>query len=167
MKSSTIWIVVVILVLFGAWYWWSLQQNNQAAMEQSSGQMGIQGSSNQGNMGEPSVPPVVTVATSTALNSYLVAANGMTLYHYSKDSSGVSNCSGVCASTWPPYTVATTSAPLIAGSGAGGQLSTLTRANGTLQLTYNGMPLYFYKNDVNPGDTKGQGIGKVWFVVAP
>ena len=44
---------------------------------------------------------------------------------------------------------------------------TVTRADGSAQLTYNGRPLYFYIKDTNPGDTKGQGVGGVWYVAKP
>src|SRR5262249_11557545 len=100
---------------------------------------------------------------------YLVAANGMTLYHFTKDTPGVSNCSGQCAVQWPPYTVSssTAAAGLPGGSAVGGTISTIVRSDGTMQVTYNGEPLYFWYKDVNPGDTTGQNVGGVWFVVAP
>ena len=112
-------------------------------------------------------PVVVTVAlklgTSASLGQYLTASNGMTLYTYGSDSANVSNCSGSCAANWPPYTQSA-GLQLGAVSGISGKLGTITRADGTTQVTYKGMPLYFWVNDTKPGDTTGQGLGG--FVVA-
>ena len=98
----------------------------------------------------------LSTATNKSLGAYIVAANGMTLYKYSKDTPGVSNCSGSCIAAWPPYTVSTSS--LIVGKGINGSLSTITRASGTMQLTYKGLPLYFWQGDSKAGDTTGQKI---------
>jgi predicted lipoprotein with Yx(FWY)xxD motif len=106
------------------------------------------------------------VSTAAKLGPYLTASNGMTLYTYSKDTAGASNCSGTCAVTWPPYVV-TAGATLTAASNAKGTLATITRDDGTTQVTYNGAPLYFYAKDVKAGDTTGQNVGGVWFVVKP
>jgi predicted lipoprotein with Yx(FWY)xxD motif len=111
----------------------------------------------------PSVTPVLKLGSGSS-GSFLVAANGMTLYHYGADSSGVSNCTGGCASTWPPYTVSGT---LTASAGINGSLSTITRADGTKQLAYKGQALYYYAGDSKVGDTNGNGIGGVWFIVNP
>ena len=88
------------------------------------------------------------------------------LYLYTKDAPDVSNCSGQCAVNWPPYTRALNE-PLVGGEGVDGLIATIPRADGTEQLTYNGVPLYFWKDDVKPGDTRGQNVGGVWFVVKP
>ena len=102
----------------------------------------------------------------SALGNYLVAYNGMTLYTDAPDGSNVSNCTGVCAANWPPYTV-TSTANLVAESPIRGKISTLKRANGSTQVTYNGHPLYFYVRDSKSGDTLGQGIGGIWYIVKP
>jgi predicted lipoprotein with Yx(FWY)xxD motif len=83
---------------------------------------------------------------------------------YTKDTGGTSSCYGACATNWPPYSLQTKE-PLVAGEGVTGKLSTITRTDGTTQITYNGAPLYFWKNDTKPGDTTGQNIGNSWFVV--
>ena len=90
----------------------------------------------------------------------------MTLYHFTNDSSTTSKCTGTCATLWPPYLVSS-SAQLAALPDASGVLGTITRPDGSLQVTYNGMPLYFWHNDVNPGDALGQNVQGVWFVVNP
>jgi predicted lipoprotein with Yx(FWY)xxD motif len=78
---------------------------------------------------------------------------------------GVSNCTEDCAEAWPPFTVAT-DVDLTAGTGVTGELSTIEREDGAMQVTYNGAPLYFWQDDAAPGDTNGQGVGDVWFVAA-
>jgi predicted lipoprotein with Yx(FWY)xxD motif len=97
------------------------------------------------------------------LGSYLTGANGMTLYVTTKDSADTSSCTGTCATTWPPLTV-TSATMLAAPAGATGGVATLTRSDGTLQVTYNHMPLYYYSGDSKAGDTTGQGKGGVWSV---
>jgi len=105
---------------------------------------------------DTSATPVVSVGTNATLGNVLVAANGMTLYTYNKDTAGVSNCTGQCLAEWPAYSPAA-GAPLIAGAGVTGTLATMTRTdNGTTQLTYNGMPLYFFVQDTAAGSATGQ-----------
>jgi predicted lipoprotein with Yx(FWY)xxD motif len=108
----------------------------------------------------------LNTATNPTLGEYIVSSNGMTLYMYTKDTSGVSNCTGVCAQNWPPYTVSS-AATLNGAAGMTGTISTLTRADGGVQVTYKGSPLYYYVKDAKPGDVTGQGVGGVWFVVKP
>ncbi len=102
----------------------------------------------------------------TSLGSVLVDGTGMTLYVFAKDTAndGKSACYGQCATNWPPATV--TGAPA-KPAGANGTLATITRDDGTLQVTYNGMPLYRFAPDKAPGDTKGDGVGGVWSVAKP
>ena len=93
--------------------------------------------------------------------------SGMTLYTFTKDvkDSGTSACTGGCISTWPALTVAAGATPT-AGTGVTGTLATITRPDdGTLQVTYNGLPLYFFKNDKAPGDLNG--VYENWETVAP
>jgi predicted lipoprotein with Yx(FWY)xxD motif len=111
-------------------------------------------------------PETVGVASSEELGDYLVAPNGMTLYLFNNDAEGVSNCVDQCAENWPPFTVIGAD-PLVTGPAAMGELGTITRADDSVQVTYNGMPLYFFAEDAAPGDTTGQGRGDVWWVVAP
>jgi predicted lipoprotein with Yx(FWY)xxD motif len=101
-------------------------------------------------------PIVLTAQTSATLGTYLVATNGMTLYESAKDTSDVSNCSGGCATAWPPYVVSVST--LGGGAGVTGSIATITRANGTKQITYNGMPLYFWQGDTKAGDATGQNV---------
>ena len=171
MKTSTaVWtIVIVLVVILGGWYLISGMASSptSASLPPVSTNTGLNNSPEQTNPVQQQVTPtpVVTIATDPKLGNHLVAASGMSLYVYSKDKANISNCTGTCATTWPPYAPATDATLALGDSTITGQLVTITRADGTTQLTYKGKPVYFYKNDVNPGDVKGQGVGGVWSVV--
>jgi predicted lipoprotein with Yx(FWY)xxD motif len=110
----------------------------------------------------PVAPPAAGSATVMAKTigsqTILVAgSNGMTVYTFTSDTagSGKSACSGGCLTKWPALTVAAGATPT-AGTGVAGALGTITRADdGSLQVTYNGLPLYFYAGDKAAGDTNG------------
>lgn len=104
------------------------------------------------------------VATAeTDLGEVLVDGDGFTLYLFENDSEGQSACTDECTDTWPPLTGEAT-----AGDGAdAGLLGTISRDDGSTQVTYNGHPLYRFAPDEAPGDMNGQGVGDVWWVVAP
>lgn len=107
----------------------------------------------------------VALAKST-LGSILVDARGRTLYLFEADTPATSNCSGTCASIWPPLT--STASPH-AGTGVTAvKLGTIARAGGERQVTYNGHPLYTYAGDTKAGATTGQGLdqfGAEWYVL--
>lgn len=107
--------------------------------------------------------PTVGTATSATLGAYLTGPNGLALYIKAGDTANTSTCTGDCLAAWPALTVAAGQTP-VAGTGVTGSLGTFTRADGTIQVTYNGLPLYYWVSDKKAGDTTGQGIGG--FVVA-
>jgi predicted lipoprotein with Yx(FWY)xxD motif len=97
----------------------------------------------------------------------VAGSNGMTVYTFTKDvkDSGKSACTGGCLDKWPALTVAA-GATATAGTGVSGTLATITRDdNGALQVTYNGLPLYFFKGDSAPGDANG--VYTNWEAVKP
>lgn len=119
------------------------------------------------------------VATHDTLGSYLVDANGRTLYIVVDESHEIVTCTGPCAAAWPPFTLESL-------DGAGGDamgmadeamgsidpdlVGTVAREDGTTQFTYAGHPLYYYVGDVNPGEVKCQAIerdGGIWYVLSP
>jgi predicted lipoprotein with Yx(FWY)xxD motif len=110
----------------------------------------------------------VTVNTSTdpKLGPYLTGPTGMTLYTTTKDSKDTSTCTGNCANNWPPLLVPQ-GGTVSAGSGLTGTLSTITLADGSTMVTYNGIPLYSFAKDTKPGDVSGEGVGNVWHVAKP
>jgi predicted lipoprotein with Yx(FWY)xxD motif len=112
----------------------------------------------------PASAPTVTVRSDPELGDMLVDPRGMTLYRFTKDQPGVSNCYDQCATAWPP--LLTDSAPTGPEALATG-LGAANRKDGTQQVTYNGAPLYYWMNDTMPGDTTGQNVGGVWFIVNP
>jgi predicted lipoprotein with Yx(FWY)xxD motif len=90
------------------------------------------------------------------LGTILVDQDGKTLYLFEADAMNKSNCSGGCATVWPPITMSGTAT---AGSGVSAKLiSTTMRPDGSSQVTYAGHPLYWYEGDSNPGDTHGEGL---------
>jgi len=111
-------------------------------------------------------PTTVSVGGNEELGDFLVGPDGMTLYLFTNDEPGVSNCYDQCAVRWPPLLVPAGFEPT-AGEGVTGTLGVTERTDGTLQVTYNDMPLYYWINDVAPGDATGQNVGEVWFVVPP
>lgn len=111
------------------------------------------------------VPPATAYAQRIPkLGNVLVGPNGMTLYMFTKDTPNTSTCVDKCAENWPPLVVKSADA-IVPGVNTPGKLGTTTRADGTLQVTYNGMPLYFYKSDKALGDSTGENVGQVWFTV--
>jgi predicted lipoprotein with Yx(FWY)xxD motif len=108
----------------------------------------------------------LTVANDPALGAYVAGANGLALYVFLNDSDGKSACTGDCAGSWPPLVVAA-AADVTAGSGVTGAIGTITRDDGTTQVTLGGAPLYYFAADTAAGDTKGQGIGEVWYLASP
>jgi len=111
-------------------------------------------------------PETLLASSSDTIDSFLTDANGYTLYTFSKDTAGVSNCADDCATNWPPLTVASADS-IVPGVGVEGEVATIERADGKLQVTYNGMPLYYFAKDVAAGDTNSDKVGYVWFAAVP
>ena len=103
-------------------------------------------------------------ASSSDLGEIVVDSSGRTLYVFMADTSSESTCYDDCAATWPALTVE--GEPSAEGIDAS-LLGTSERTDGSTQVTLNGHPLYYFASDQSPGDTNGQGIGDVWFVVSP
>lgn len=111
--------------------------------------------------------PTVQMGGNDELGSFLVGPDGMTLYLFTNDTPGVSNCSGDCLVNWPPLLVDEGVQPTLA-EGIPGRLGVIQRADdSTYQVVYNGMPLYYWKDDAQAGDATGQGVGDVWYVIKP
>ncbi len=187
MKTSVlagIIIVVAIIGFWAYWYWVQLTPPTTVAGGPSTA-MGLNGSPNQGNMGQPDngqvqqpgadgqEDPVIgnNLALGTdgnpELGTYLIGYTGMTVYTKSTDTAASSTCYDACATNWPPYIVSPVDNINNLKLGVTGKTGTIVRADGQLQLTYNGKPLYFYAKDQTGSDTLGQGVGGVWFVAKP
>ena len=114
-----------------------------------------------------SAAATVNLGGNSQYSSFLVDGKGMSLYLFTKDTagSGASTCYGSCATAWPP--LLTTGKP-VAGSGVDmSKFGTITRTDGTTQVTYNGWPLYYFDKDHQAGDTTGEGVGSVWYLISP
>ena len=101
------------------------------------------------------------------IGTVLVAgSSGMTVYQFAKDvkDSKTSACTGTCITKWPAVTVTAGGTPS-AGTGVTGSLGTITRDDGSLQVTYNGLPLYTFTGDAAPGQANG--VYASWSAVKP
>lgn len=109
--------------------------------------------------------PDLKVADSSA-GRIVVDGKGMSVYYYTKDvkDSGTSTCTGGCITAWPPV-LAAADKPTV--DGVTGTVGTIATPEGKKQLTVNGMPVYYYAKDAAAGDIRGQGVGSVWYLVAP
>jgi predicted lipoprotein with Yx(FWY)xxD motif len=108
---------------------------------------------------------MLMVATSDEYGDYVVDGDGNALYVYAEDAPSESMCTGDCADTWPPFV---TEGDPEAGEGVDAMyLGTMERDDGSMQVTYNGQPLYHYSGDMGPEDTAGQGVADMWHLVSP
>jgi predicted lipoprotein with Yx(FWY)xxD motif len=113
----------------------------------------------------PAKPVALAVSTNDTFGKILTDGNGRTLYVFAQDTKDTPTCYDACATRWPPFlTQGKTDA--MNGTDAA-SIGSAQRKDGTLQVTYKGSPLYYWNADTKPGDTLGQGIGGVWWVVAP
>jgi predicted lipoprotein with Yx(FWY)xxD motif len=106
----------------------------------------------------------IQLTDNPALGKILTDKAGRTLYFFSKDTKGTSVCSGGCISIWPVFFEATVTVPEGLNST---DFSTITRADGVMQTVYKGFPLYYFNQDAQPGDTKGEKVNNIWFVAKP
>ena len=94
----------------------------------------------------------------TGSGKVLADSNGMTLYTFDKDSMGKSACMGDCAEYWPPVKASAEDKPV-------GDLTIISRDDGTWQWADGGKPLYTYVKDKKPGDVMGDNVNNVWHAV--
>lgn len=113
----------------------------------------------------------VDVADQAPYGQYLVDGEGRALYLFTADTQGGGNstCYDACAQAWPP--LLTTGDPAAAAPSLdASMLDTIERRDGSMQVTYNGWPLYYFQQDAGPGDVAGQdvhGFGGEWYLVSP
>ncbi|OPC85294.1 hypothetical protein B4N89_25455 [Embleya scabrispora] len=109
---------------------------------------------------------VLKAGTDAKLGPIVTDGNGFTLYRFDKDTAkpSASNCDGACATQWPPVT--TTDGVTVTGVDRSA-VGSVTRGDGSTQVTIAGWPVYRFAPDTRPGDTKGQGVKGTWFAVTP
>jgi len=108
------------------------------------------------------------VATpNNTLGTIVTDGNGRTLYRFDKDTANPakSNCDSACTAQWPPA-IATAGQVSLSGVAAN-EVGTITRSDGSKQITIGNWPVYEYAGDAQPGDVNGQGVGGVWHAVTP
>jgi predicted lipoprotein with Yx(FWY)xxD motif len=133
-----------------------------------SGSSSSTSSTSSSSSGSSSTAAKLTTAHTTLGTVLAAGAKGLTVYMFEGDSAGRSNCNGACAGVWPPVVVSGT--PSVGGAALKGDVSVITRADGTKQLAYRGHPLYWFSGDKTSGDTNGEGIhgfGHAWYAVSP
>jgi len=134
--------------------------------------LAVAGCGGGGGSSSPPKTPTGKVATlgvtSDNLGQILVDSKGRTLYLFTDDEGSMSDCTGACAVNWPPLLA---KGKATVGSGAkASMISTTARTDGKKQLTYNGHPLYLFKEDTKAGQTNGEGLnafGGNWYAVSP
>jgi predicted lipoprotein with Yx(FWY)xxD motif len=99
----------------------------------------------------------------TSLGKVLVDGKGMTLYIFTPDGGGKSVCNGDCAKKWPP--LAGGAAPSLGAGLDAADFVSITRDDGSSQMTFYGLPLYHFAGDAAAGDVNGQGLSGKWYAV--
>lgn len=106
----------------------------------------------------------VKLMTKKGAGRYLADAKGMSLYYFKKDPPGKSVCAGECLAKWPAFYAEKVMVPKKV---KGRDFGEITRPDGKKQTTYKGFPLYYFFKDAKPGDTLGEGVNNVWYLVYP
>lgn len=119
---------------------------------------------NNSNSNTAVTAPKVQVMSNSKFGNILTDSAGHTLYFFSHDANGNSDCYGNCAVAWPPFY----SAALTLSTGLNSSdFGTTSRTDGKMQTTYKGWPLYYFSQDSTAGSVKGDPIENVWFVAKP
>ena len=113
---------------------------------------------------QPAQPVSVNAADVAGLGQVLTDQGGKTLYLFTKDSTNPprSTCVDDCAKMWPPLLAG---GEVLASGVEPGRLGTVTRPDGSIQVTVGNWPVYMYAGDSGPGQATGHGVGNVWFVI--
>ena len=149
----------------------SASKSTAASASQTSstaaGRYGYAGSSSGGGSSSAQSVALITTKKHGKLGTILAyGPKKLTVYLFEADRFGKSNCSGACPAAWPPVT----GTPKAGSGSMSSELGTITRSDGTKQVTYNGHPLYMFVKDKDGGDAYGQGahaFGADWYVLAP
>jgi predicted lipoprotein with Yx(FWY)xxD motif len=124
---------------------------NSSTTPSSGGGGGGGGSSSTGGSAE------IDSSSVSGVGTVLVDSSGDTLYYLKSEMSGKINCTGTCASEWPPVLLPSGMSAATAGSGVTGTLGTIKRPDGGTQVTYDKLPLYTFTSDAS-GQATGQGV---------
>ncbi|MFO7669146.1 MAG: plastocyanin/azurin family copper-binding protein [Bacteroidales bacterium] len=109
--------------------------------------------------------PDIALADDPELGLILTDGMGFTLYYFTKDAlPDTSLCTGGCLDNWPLFYVEN---PELGEGLDMEDFGVIEHPEGGMQTTYKGWPLYYWVNDLNPGETNGEAVGNVWFVAKP
>lgn len=133
----------------------------------------LNGCNKKGDDAAPATPPpAIQLASDATLGSFLTDGQGNTLYYFTLDVTGSNNCgTAACAAQWPVFYAPT----VTVGPGlSAADFTTVKTAGGASQTLYKGWPLYYFATPANgqnvrelPGETRGNAVGNVWYVVRP
>jgi predicted lipoprotein with Yx(FWY)xxD motif len=141
--------------------------STSASTSSSAGSGGAYGQSTSGASSSTAAATPITTKHAGKLGTILAfGTKRLTVYLFEADKPGSSSCTGACAGVWPPVT----GSPKALGGAMSADLGTITRPDGTKQVTYKGHPLYLYVKDKDDGDTYGEGIksfGAEWYALSP
>lgn len=137
----------------------SVAPASAAATSDSAG--GDYGGYGKGGAATPATTAAAVGLAKTGLGTILVNGKGMTLYMFTPDTTTTSACTAACAANWPPLT----GTPTIGSGLDDSKFGSITRADGTKQVSFAGHPLYTFANDQSAGQTNGQGLSGKWYVL--
>jgi predicted lipoprotein with Yx(FWY)xxD motif len=110
---------------------------------------------------------ILNVMEDTSGAMFLGNEAGKAVYINNKDTFDTSSCYDACAQEWPPVLSADGDTSAVSDGVDATKVGTLTRTDGSIQLTYNGWPLYTYASDTQSGDMLGQGMDGTWYLISP
>ena len=165
--SNVVWWVVAIILAVGAWYFLANWQGQ--AMSDKTTDTGVMQKPMEDGAEGMIIGANVALGTdgNTTTGIYLIGYTGMPVYTKDGDSATASSCYSDCAKNWPPYLVGAEDNVNQLKAGVNGKADTFVRTDGTIQMTYNGKPLYFYAADSASSGPSGNGVGGVWHVAKP
>ena len=114
--------------------------------------------------GPEASPMTIGTRMMDVVGDYLVDSDGMTLYYFTNDEEGMSHADSTILATWPVFYAGDFK---VSSGLSAADFGTITRSDGKMQTTFRGWPLYYYRGDNAAGDTNGQGLNDIWFVVSP
>lgn len=160
MNKLGIWLIVAVIIITCVYAIY--RYTNKTSMYQAVNQPVTEVTPMQGsNLSDSTASgnKIIEMRSNQKLGTYITDSKGMTLYVFTNDKPGVSNCTGGCLTKWPPFLQTNSNGKLETNLGV------IKRADdGKMQYAWKEMPLYYFVGDKNPGDTTGDGIGGIWFV---
>jgi predicted lipoprotein with Yx(FWY)xxD motif len=169
--KAFIWIAFIIAILGGGWYYYSSTLSTDSSAAGSDTMLTQLENQDAMQPGTESTIIGSNIALGTdgndTLGTYLIGYTGKPVYTKDGDTESASTCYDACAEKWPPYLVGSGDNINQLKSGVTGKTGTIVRADDTVQMTYNGKPLYFYAADTSGSNALGDGVNGVWHVVRP